>query len=125
MRCKSILEGIPDRWFIKAYYFLSDFGFSVTRPLLGLVTIVVFFWPIIASFLNNELGRGANASIWEGLGVSFANTLPFLGLVRKMHPEFYDEAPWWLDAMSGAQSLTGIVLLFFFGLGLRNRFRLK
>ncbi len=42
-----------------------------------------------------------------------------------MHPEFYKEAPAWLDALSGLQSVVGIALLFFLGLGLRNRFRLN
>jgi hypothetical protein len=42
-----------------------------------------------------------------------------------MHPDFHDEAPAWLDALSALQSVTGIILLFFLGLGLRNHFRLK
>jgi hypothetical protein len=130
MRCKAVTEGFPDGWFIRAYEAVSDFGFSVWRPLAWLVCFVVVGWAITGLWLKHGTppeGQAvlSNSPIAEGLGISIGNTLPFLGLVRKMHPTFYQEAPAWLDAVSGFQSVAGIVLLFFLGLGLRNRFRLK
>lgn len=109
-------------WFFGVYRVIADSGISVKRPAVSLALTVAVPWGIIGSWLR---ANGSETPIAEGFGVSVGNTLPFLGLVRKMHPDFYKEAPWWLDALSGAQSLLGIVLLFFFGLGLRNRFRLK
>lgn len=122
MYCKEVRAGWFDRWIFKLYRVLADSGISVARPVLGLALIIGLPWGILGSWLR---ANGAAAPIVEGLGISIGNTLPFLGLVRKMHPEFYSQAPWWLDAISGVQSLAGIVLLFFLGLGLRNRFRLK
>ena len=125
MRCK---EELAD-WFHSAFFWLyrsvSGYGNSVARPAVGLAGVVALGWGFIASFLKQGAGGAGAAPIWEGLGISIGNTLPFLNLVRKMHPDFYREAPAWLDALSGLQSVAGIVLLFFLALGLRNRFRLK
>lgn len=130
MRCKAVLEGFPDNVVIKLYGLLSDYGYSVLRPAAWLAGIVAVGWGLIGSWLRHGTPPADQAilspsPIAEGLGISIGNTLPFLGFVRKMHPDFYKEAPAWLDAFSGFQSLMGIVLLFFMGLGLRNRFRLK
>jgi len=125
MRCKAVLDPWPDNWVIRGYGAISDFGHSMVRPLIGLAGVITVFWPLIASFLKNGSNSPSAYPIAEGLGISIGNTLPFLGFVRKMHPEFYKEAPAWLDAISGAQSVAGIILLFFLGLGLRTRFRLR
>jgi hypothetical protein len=110
---------------VRLFGVVSGFGFSVARPLLGLAGVIVICWPIIASHLKHAQGVQGAAGIWQGLGVSFSNTFGFLGFGRLMHPEFFVAAPAWLDALSGLQTVLGVVLLFFLGLGLRNRFRLK
>ena len=125
MECKKELAPRFDKLFFRAYRLISEYGISVARPVVGLALTIGVGWPFIASFLKYGQGGTGGAPIWEGLGISFGNTLPFLGLVRKMHPDFYKQAPAWLDALSGVQSVAGILLLFFLGLGLRNRFRLK
>ena len=125
MRCKEHLAPRFDKLFFRAYRLISEYGISVARPVVGLALTIGVGWPFIASFLKYGQGGTGGAPIWEGLGISFGNTLPFLGLVRKMHPDFYKQAPAWLDALSGVQSVAGILLIFFLGLGLRNRFRLK
>jgi hypothetical protein len=61
----------------------------------------------------------------DGLSLSIAHSLPFLGLMRSMHPDFYKDAPALIDFLSIVQSLAGIVLLFLLGLGLRTRFRMR
>lgn len=126
MRCKMLIE---EKWWnrlmIWLYGGLSDYGYSVMRPVAWLALVIGFSWGIIGSYLRFGQDTPQTASIWEGLGISVSNTFPFLGFTGKMHPEFFDCAPWWLDAISGVQSIVGIVLLFFFGLGLRNRFRIK
>ena len=109
----------------RLFGWVSDFGASIERPLVGLAGVIVVFWPIIASHLKHAQGVPGTGGIWQGLGVSFSNTFGFLGFGRLMHPEFFVNAPAWLDALSGLQTVLGVVLLFFLGLGLRNRFRLK
>jgi hypothetical protein len=125
MRCKEVRAKGLDRLFFPGYRLLADNGISVARPVMGLVFVIASGWAAIGLHLKVTGTSGAWTSFREGLGISIGNTLPFLGLVGKMHPDFYASAPAWLDAFSGAQSVAGIVFLFFFGLGLRNRFRLK
>ncbi|MDJ0825947.1 MAG: hypothetical protein QNJ16_10635 [Rhodobacter sp.] len=62
----------------------------------------------------------------EAVGLSFANLFAFLGFARLYFGEFLaEEAPTWVKVLAGGQTIAGVVLLFFLGLGLRNRFRLK
>lgn len=124
MRCKALLENIWNRWPFVLFRWMSDYGYSVTRPIAWLAAVVVLGGAVIGSYLRTT-GIPGNGSIWQGLGVSFSNTFPFLGFSRKMHPDFFEIAPAWLDALSAAQSILGVILLFFLGLGLRNRFRIK
>jgi hypothetical protein len=42
-----------------------------------------------------------------------------------MRPDVLVELPDWLKAIATIQSIFGLVLLFLFGLGIRNRFRMK
>ncbi len=65
------------------------------------------------------------AGEWCKLRTPFACTFGWLGFGWVMHSGFFDAAPAWLDAVSGAQTVFGVVRLFFLGLGLGNRFRLK
>ena len=124
MRCKALLENIWNRWPFVLFRWMSDYGYSVTRPIAWLAAVVVLGGAVIGSYLRTT-GIPGNGSIWQGLGVSFSNTFPFLGFTRKMHTDFFKIAPAWLDALSAAQSILGVILLFFLGLGLRNRFRIK
>jgi hypothetical protein len=125
MRCKEELASGLDRFFFILYRIISDYGYSVSRPLFCLAAVIALGWGFIGSFLRNSSGLESAIPIMESLGISIGNTLPFLGIVNKMHPTFYNYAPAWLDALSAVQSLSGIALLFLLGLGLRNRFRLK
>ncbi len=60
------------------------------------------------------------------LGLSFANTLGFLGLGRLYFGRgCWTKLPVFSKIVGGVQTLLGIGALFFLGLGLRNRFRLK
>jgi hypothetical protein len=113
----------------RLYGKLSDYGHSIALPVEWLTALVVTGWAIIAAWLAfsepSQTGARWYQPLVEGLGLSISGTLPFLGLMRTMHPDFYERAPWWLDAFSALQSLAGIVLLFLLGLGLRTRFRMR
>jgi hypothetical protein len=113
----------------RLYGQLSDYGHSIRLPFEWLTALIVAGWVLfsgwLALFQRADAGARWHQPLVEGLSQSVANTLPFLGLMRSMHPDFYGRAPALIDFLSIAQSLFGIVLLFLLGLGLRTRFRMR
>lgn len=118
LECRRVAAG----WFkgmpIGVYGALCDYGQSYLRPLGWLLAVIlvgaVQFWPMLE---------------WDfllSLGISAANTLGPLGLRKELigSTTLPDLSPW-LQFLTGAQMLTGLILLFLIGLGLRNRFRMK
>jgi hypothetical protein len=104
--------GVP----IALYGFLCDYGRSYARPVLFLIVTIATgalpFWP--------RFGAG-----WA-LGVSFANTFAVLGIRKDLvESSILTSLPGLLKIIAGAQTTVGIILLFLFGLSLRNRFRIK
>ena len=69
-------------------------------------------------------GGTAVAALQLDHGISFANTLSLLGkpLIEADVPL---GLPNWLKAIATLQTILGIMFLFLFGLGIRNRFRMK
>ena len=62
----------------------------------------------------------------RAFGLSFANTFSVVGIRREFaDPNTIKAFPGWLTFVGAVQSILGIVLLFLFGLGIRNRFRIK
>ena len=124
-RIGTFWQSLPYRLYGK----LSDYGHSIARPVEWLAALIVTGWVIfsawLALFQPAEAGARWHQPLVEGLSLSIANTLPFLGLMRTMHPDFYERAPALVDFLSIAQSLAGIILLFLLGLGLRTRFRMR
>jgi len=126
MRCKQHLAQRFDKLFFKAYALFSDYGISVARPVAGLALVTIVGALVIGWHLwVPEQEWGEIIALRQGLGISLGNILPFLGIVPRIFPEFHASAPWWLNTMAVFQSFAGIVFLFFLGLGLRNRFRLR
>jgi hypothetical protein len=102
-------------------YYMRPLGILVVVVILGAVPIRAHFgggWSL-ATFTEHPIGGGA-------LGLSFANTFGFLG-VRKdlIEPMLLQSLPGWLKVIATIQTILGIVLLFLFGLGVRNRFRMR
>jgi hypothetical protein len=136
MRCKAHEEEWWNRWPIRAFGAFSDFGYSVVRPLLWLLalwfgTAGVFYHVAFspACYVGYGLGPdgcGAKtlAAMGQALALSFTNIFPF-GLNRLYFADVLKDLPGGLQVLGGAQTVVGFVLLFFLGLGLRNRFRLK
>jgi uncharacterized protein YjbI with pentapeptide repeats len=128
LQCLRVLlgpwKGLP----FAIYGFLSDYGRSFSRPLY-LLAVAVFagtflfaahlvgFWtPLISDPVH----------MGQAIGLSFANTFGVLGIRRDFtNPQVLQQLPSWLMVISTIQSILGIVLLFLFGLGIRNRFRMK
>jgi hypothetical protein len=142
MRCKTVLA----EWYHKPFYWLfallSDYGNSVWRPLLWMIFVMLsgalfmLWWQEAFTFLPKEasgfdwtmglLGEDDPlAKPREAAGWSILNTLPFLGFGKLYYGELAKELAWPLKVVGGVQTVFGFVLLFFLGLGLRNRFRLR
>jgi hypothetical protein len=70
-------------------------------------------------FTQHGLSGGA-------LGLSFANTFNALGFRRDLiDPQLLQALPGWLKVVAAVQTILGIMLVFLFGLAIRNRFRMK
>jgi hypothetical protein len=105
-------KGLP----IVIYGRFSDYGRSYLRPLVALIVVAaigaVAFWYFDARTLG------------EALGLSSANTLNVFGFRRDFSLSI--ETPFaWLKILAAAQTILGAILLFLFGLGIRNKFRMK
>jgi len=58
--------------------------------------------------------------------LSLANTFGLLGLRKDfVDPRLLNDLPGALKVVAGLQTVIGAVLLFLFGLAVRNRFRVK
>ena len=142
MRCKTVLSSWYHKPFYWLYALLSDYGNSVWRPLLWMLAVMLsgalfmLWWQEAFTFLPKEssgfdwtLGLLGEDDPWvkprQAAGWSISNTLPFLGFGKLYYGELAKDLAWPLKVAGGVQTLLGYVLLFFFGLGLRNRFRLR
>jgi uncharacterized protein YjbI with pentapeptide repeats len=106
--------GLP----IWLYGVLSDYGRSYLRPLGAL-----FYLALIGTlaFLSSD-----SLSPGQALGLSFANSLNVFGFRKDFFdPTVIAHLPAWFDVISAVQTIFGTILLFLFGLGIRNKFRMK
>jgi Pentapeptide repeats (9 copies) len=106
------MRGLP----IWLYGVLSGYGRSYLRPLGALFVVAAIgagaFWYFDARTYG------------EALGLSAANTLNVFGFRRDFGLAI--DTPFaWLKVFSALQTILGTVLLFLFGLGIRNKFRMK
>lgn len=138
MKYKIAVEGRPDRLWIRLFEFFSDYGWSVWLPLKYIFAVwavpTLIYWHAFGPGCFNGIARSSAtctretlASFPEAAGFSFANLFAFLGLARLHFGQVYYsslENPW-LHLLGGLQTVLGVALLYFLGLGLRNRFRLK
>jgi len=132
------------RW-LKLYQFISDFGFSVCRPLLGLLllallSLMFYLWIsslngkwFLASF-DGDLAKYFLSVDWgktlNYIGFSLSNSLPFLSSAK------FDEK--FILSLFGSgvniqilksfvvfQQSISFLFWFLIGLALRNKFKLK
>lgn len=127
-----------ERWFFMAYKILSDYGFSVTRPMFFLL-VVPFIWMITwyaclslfelvpTGIFNRELPIStwlAQVSRWS---LTSAFSIPGIDLARDLRQSLFGNSviatiALVLEMLQKILSLTG---LFLIGLALRNLFKLK
>uniref|UniRef100_UPI0040475D7F pentapeptide repeat-containing protein n=1 Tax=Yoonia sp. TaxID=2212373 RepID=UPI0040475D7F len=128
MRFAAQIGGLWQRLPYQVFGAVSDFGQSIWRPAVGLLAL----WAIGALFYTVSYAWGAfddgqqPREILFGFGLSFANIFKFLGLQRSYFDVAFTQSlnPW-LQVMGGVQTVVGFLLLFFLGLGLRTRFRMR
>ncbi len=136
-------NGSLRRW-LQAYQFFSDFGFSVCRPLMGLIAL--FFISLSVSLLlayRNEIAIAASPSLkgsyWESIdwgmtfkyiSFSFGNALPFFSggkFDSNLICELFGTGavPEVVKIIALGQQCLSLVFWFLVGLAIRNKFKLK
>ena len=118
-RSGPVVPRIP----ILAYEVLSNFGYSISRPVHWLIGVFAFgLGTLFAGLLQTY-------TPWPAMGLavatSFSNLLPVFGFGRVFLGDVLQELPVSLKVISGLQTVVALPLLFFLGLGLRTRFRLR
>lgn len=115
----------------KIYGCFSDYGYSIKRPTLALLLL----WLIGSIGLALGLADLRSATNFTAssfpasmvaAALSFSNLFPFFGFTGTyFEPGFMRELPAPLKVLSAAQTVLSLPLLFFLGLGLRTRFRMR
>ena len=122
---RGLARVLSGSWLLNlAYEAFSAYGMSVSRPLFWLFGA---FLAGAAIFARAPLYCGAPMPTKLAAKLSFANLFLFLPDKREimMNPKMVECLSNSTQAISAVQSLFGAVLLFLFGLALRNRFRMK
>jgi hypothetical protein len=118
--------GLRKGWPISIYGAVADYGGNYWYPLGWLAGVVMVGALLLLPYFDLIRNQPLEASIADSYCLSLANTLNVFGF-RK---EFFDSRflaglPAGIKFLSGFQTILGTVLLFLFGLGIRNRFRMK
>ncbi|AGI73331.1 hypothetical protein OA238_c33500 [Octadecabacter arcticus 238] len=116
------LAGAIDPWNrgfpYRLFGWVSDYGYSIARPANALLAL--WLWIILV------YTEGGGFGVFEALGYSFANMFKFFGLQSIYFDyEIIRNWPAWVKVVSATQTVLSFILLFFLGLGLRTRFRLR
>lgn len=120
------LGSLPSRLF----GLVSNYGWSYLRP-LSLLLILGLFGGCALSLLVCDVSSGKvdllNQCSRKMVGLSYSNLFSFLGLNRTIMKEEAEllASSTKAEGIAVSQYVLGPVLLFFFGLSLRNRFRMK
>jgi hypothetical protein len=114
---KAKLSRWWERPFYKAYSWV-EYGYGVGQPLVG-----IFFLWVVGAVSLIEWG---SLHYSTAFGLSGANIFKLLGFQRVyFEDDVIGNLNSYLQFMTAAQTVIGYLLLFLFGLGLRNQFRLK
>ncbi len=107
----------------------SDYGYSILRPTLWLAGLwalgFVAFWGYLAGCCVPAPLDVVDRPMGTAMGLSFSNLFPLFGFGRTFLAAELAGLPAVLKVISGFQTVFSLPLLFFLGLGLRQRFRLR
>jgi len=102
---------------IHLYEAVSDFGYSIARP----AVLLVLLWVIGTVVYATQVALG-----WmTAAAYSFSVMFKFFGFQRTYLLEETKLLTPMMETVSAGQTVLAFVLLFFLGLGLRTRFRLR
>jgi hypothetical protein len=119
LQSRRILHGGVFGVTIFMYKLVSDFGRSYVRPLVGL--FVTFAVGAVAYLPHFGLSKYPRA-----VGLSLANTFGVFGFRKDfIDGQVIEALSRALKVFAALQTVAGIIFLFFFGLALRNHFRMK
>ena len=109
---------------------VSNYGDSIKRPAYFLLALWFFgfatFWGYFGGCCYPRPIDGIDHPVGTAFGFSLSNVLPVFGFRRiYFGDDFMDSLPSSLIFMSSAQTILSFPLLFFLGLGFRQRFRLR
>ena len=127
------LTGRLSPWYTRVTYWLyhlvSDYGYSYWRPIAGMVG-VWYFWSLF--YALNFMARDQLHLCMDGVelflsiaGLSFANIFSVFGFYRRFPSDLLADPTFVTVLLTVSETLLGFVFLFFLGLGLRTRFRLR
>jgi len=108
------------------YDWISDYGRSIFRPLVGLLVTVFLY-----AQLYTDQATVSSSVFLDALKFSMSHVLPIYPGVREVHQNLGNQLfggdlvspPWWLMVTITSQYVLSTMLLFLLGLALRNRFR--
>jgi hypothetical protein len=125
--CAARIGSWWGRFLYQLFGLLSEFGYSIARPSWALgAAWLVGFLPYHRWLMRTPEAAAETSPIFTAAGFSFSNLFGFLGFSRLyFSTEFLNALPTLLKVIAARQTVAGVILLFFLGLGLRNRFRLK
>jgi uncharacterized protein YjbI with pentapeptide repeats len=119
MQSRRVLSGAFFGLHIAIYGGLCDYGRSFVRPLVWIFLTVAV--GVVLCLPHFGLSKYPQA-----IGLSLANTFGVFGFRKDfIDPNIVASLPRALKVISAVQTLFGVVLLFLFGLAVRNRFRMK
>lgn len=126
LRSRRVLLGPRKGLPIAIYGAVADYGRSYWIPLGWLVGVVFVGAMLLLPYFDLTPNQPLLSSLGQSFGLSLANTLNVFGFRKDfIETALVERLPWWLKMLSGLQTILGGVLLFLFGLGIRNRFRMK
>ncbi|MCG8085876.1 MAG: pentapeptide repeat-containing protein [Candidatus Thiodiazotropha taylori] len=108
------------------YDWVSDYGRSIVRPLLGLLISI-----IVPSYVYMKYAAKAGSGYWEVIVFSASQSIPIYPLIKEAREIAIDKlfenglasAPWWLPIITSFQFVFSAVLIVLLGLAFRNKFR--
>jgi hypothetical protein len=122
---RELLRPLSVEWLLNVIYqWSSDYGLSFIRPMFWLIVV---FAAGTAILTRAPCYCGEPMPIKLAATLSFANIFLFLPNRREimMTDKMFNCLSNTTQAVSAVQSLLGVMLLFLFGLALRNRFRMR
>ena len=127
-------KGNGGRWMYRlpftVFKAVSNYGYSIARPTIFLLVLWAFgfatYWGYFRGCCYPRPFGEIDHPVGTAIGFSLSNVFPVFGFRRiYFSDDFMDSLPASLVFLSSAQTVLSLPFLFFLGLGIRQRFRLR